>query len=119
MRSARWSKLNAVFFGASTILRGKGASVRGSLETNGLKSVIGPSSNTARPMMMYCPIMLSVRDVLKGRPGAWCLDCLVRHTRDRASHVIRELDALAARAGEGRCGTCAETGSVFSSPRTK
>jgi len=44
MRSARWSKLNAVFFGASTETPREGRRVRGSLETNGLKSVIGPSS---------------------------------------------------------------------------
>jgi hypothetical protein len=63
--------------------------------------------------------MATVHEVLKGRPGAWCLECLVRHTRDRASDVIRELDALAARIVEGRCGTCAEVGPVFFSRRTK
>jgi len=61
--------------------------------------------------------MTTVREVLKGRPGAWCLDCLVKHTRDRASHVMRELDALVARTGEGRCGTCSVVGSIFISPR--
>ena len=61
----------------------------------------------------YRLVMSNVRDVLKGRPGGWCLDCLVRHTRDRASDVTRQLDALAARFGEGRCGTCAEVGPVF------
>lgn len=57
--------------------------------------------------------MATVHAVLEGRLGAWCLDCLVRHTRDRASDVIRELDALAARVVEGRCGTCFELGPVF------
>jgi len=61
----------------------------------------------------------TVREVLKGRPGGWCLDCLVRHTRDRASGVVRELDALAARTVEGRCGTCAAVGPVFFPARTK
>ena len=59
----------------------------------------------------------SVRDVLRGRSGAWCLDCLVRHTRDRASDVMRELEALPAHTEEGRCGTCREVGAVFLSPR--
>jgi len=55
---------------------------------------------------------------MKARPGAWCLDCLVRHTRDRASDVIRELDALSARTVEGRCGTCSAAGPVFFPDRT-
>jgi len=63
-------------------------------------------------------VSTSVRDVLKDRPGAWCLECLVKHTRERASHVIRELDALSAHTVEGRCGTCSEAGPVFF-PRRK
>jgi Zn-finger protein len=61
--------------------------------------------------------MSTVGEVLKGRPGAWCLDCLVRHTQDRATSVIRDLDALAARVVEGRCGTCSEVGPVFFAQR--
>jgi hypothetical protein len=61
----------------------------------------------------------TVHDVLKGRPGAWCLDCLVKHTRKRASDVMRELDALAIRVDEGRCGACAEAVTVFSPKRTR
>jgi hypothetical protein len=64
----------------------------------------------------YRWVVSSVSDVLKGRPGAWCLDCLVRYTRDRATDVIGELDALAARVSEGRCRMCAKVGPVFSSP---
>jgi hypothetical protein len=43
----------------------------------------------------------------------------VKHTSDRASDVVRELDALAVRVEEGRCGTCEEVAAVFSSHRTK
>src|SRR5438105_15034661 len=61
-------------------------------------------------------IVSTIRDLLNG-PGVWCLDCLIRHARARTIVVIRELDALAARVREGRCGTCAELGPVYFSPR--
>lgn len=60
----------------------------------------------------------TVRDALE-RPGAWCLECLVKHTSARASDVVRELDALSVRVEEGRCVTCAEAGPVFSPKRTR
>jgi hypothetical protein len=43
----------------------------------------------------------------------------VKHTRKRASDVMRELDALAIRTDEGRCGACAEAATVFSPKRTR
>ena len=74
-----------------------------------------------RPILLiervdYRRVVPTVRDVLKGRPGAWCLECLVRHTLDRTNDVIRELEYLAAHVVEGRCGMCAEVAAVYFSP---
>ena len=92
----------------------------GRVSVNGQRQPSGPRSNSTRSSRWYgLAVSASVRDVLKDRPGAWCLDCLVRHTRERASDVVRELDALAVRVEDGRCGTCAAAGPVFAPSRTR